>query len=74
MKTLGLMIILAGVLLVVVGLVVLLAGKIPFLGQLPGDLSFRGKNWSFSFPLMTCIVISIVLTLVLNLIFRMMNK
>ena len=74
MKTLGLMIILAGVLLVVVGLVVLRAGKIPFLGQLPGDLSFRGKNWSFSFPLMTCIVISIVLTLVLNLIFRMMNK
>jgi hypothetical protein len=74
MKSLGLAIVIAGIVLVGVGLVILLAGKIPFLGQLPGDLSLRGRNWSFSFPVMTCIVLSLVLTLVINLIFRLMNK
>ena len=50
--------------------VLLLAPKIPFLGRLPGDIHLRGKNWSFSFPIVTCIVISVVLTLLLNLFSR----
>jgi hypothetical protein len=74
MKSLGVIVLALGGMLVLAGLVILLAGKIPFLGQLPGDLNLRGKNWAFSFPLMTCIVISLVLTLVINLIVRIINK
>ncbi len=66
----GKALILLGVVLMVLGVVFVLAPKIPFLGKLPGDIHLRGKNWSFSFPVVTCIVISIVLTLLLNLFSR----
>jgi hypothetical protein len=54
----------------VVGLVMVFAGKIPFLGKLPGDFLIRGKNFSFYFPLTTSILISVILTLILWLINR----
>ncbi len=41
--------------------------KIPFLGKLPGDFTFKGKNTTLYFPLMSGIVISIILTVILNL-------
>ena len=66
----GKTLILLGAVLIVLGAVFLLAPKIPFLGKLPGDIHLKGKNWSFSFPVVTCIVISIVLTLLLNLFSR----
>lgn len=66
----GKTLILLGAVLMVLGLVFVLAPKIPFLGKLPGDIHLRGKNWSFSFPIVTSIVISIVLTLLLNLFWR----
>ena len=66
----GKTLILLGAVLMVLGVVFLVAPKIPFLGKLPGDIHLRGKNWSFSFPVVTCIVISIVLTLLLNLFSR----
>lgn len=74
MKSLAIMLILAGLALVVTGLLFLLAGKLPWLGHLPGNINYRGKNWSFSFPLATCIIASIILTLVLNIIFRLIRK
>lgn len=67
---LGKTLILLGAALIVVGLIFVVAPKIPFLGKLPGDIHLRGKNWSFSFPVVTCIVISIVLTLLFNLFSR----
>jgi uncharacterized membrane-anchored protein len=70
----GLMIVFAGVFLILMGLVFLFAGKIPWLGHLPGDVQLRGKGWSFSFPLVTCIVVSLILSLILSVIFRWMNK
>lgn len=59
-----------GIVLVVVGFLFLVAPKIPFLGRLPGDIHYRGKNFSFHFPLATSIVISIILTILLNLFTR----
>ena len=54
-----------GLLLVAVGALVLLAEKLPFkLGRLPGDIAIEGKNGGFYFPIVTCLVISGVLTLV----------
>jgi len=54
-----------GVVLVVIGGAILLIGRagIP-LGRLPGDISYRGKNTTFYFPIVTCIVISVVLSLI----------
>ncbi len=63
MDSFGKMLILFGVILILVGGVILLAGKIPFLGRLPGDILIRRKNWSVYFPLTTCILISIVLSM-----------
>jgi hypothetical protein len=67
MSEIGRFLIVAGVILVIVGAVFLLAPKIPWLGRLPGDISFKRGNVSFYFPLGTCIVISIILTLILYL-------
>jgi uncharacterized membrane protein len=70
MSDLGRWLIALGVLLVIVGVVLLLTPKIPWLGKLPGDISFKRGNVSFYFPLGTCILISIILTLLLYLFRR----
>lgn len=44
------------------------------LGHLPGDIDYQGKNASFHFPLATCLVISIVLTVILNLVMRWFKR
>jgi hypothetical protein len=70
MSDLGRWLIVVGVILVLVGTVLLLAPKLPWLGKLPGDISFKRGNFSFYFPLGTCILISIVLTLIMYLFRR----
>ena len=64
----GKILIIVGAMIVIVGVVLAFGAKIPWLGRLPGDFSFKGKNFIFYFPLGTSILISIVLTLVLWLI------
>jgi hypothetical protein len=59
-----------GVLLVIVGLVVFLMGKVPWLGHLPGDLTIQRGRFTFYFPLTTCILISVVVSLVLYFLRR----
>lgn len=58
----------AGTVIFVIGLVVLLAPKIPWIGRLPGDIDIRGNNYRIYIPIITCIILSILLTLLLNLI------
>ncbi len=72
MGDLGRTLALIGGLLLVLGLLLILAGKINLpIGRLPGDIVIRGKNTTFYFPLMTSIVLSVILTLVLWLVNRM---
>lgn len=59
----------AGITLVIVGLLVLW-GRALRLGSLPGDFTWSGKGWQISVPIATCILISVILTIVLNLIAR----
>ena len=60
-----------GVILVIAGLLVMLGERLPLrLGRLPGDIVIRGKNSAFYIPVVTCILISAVLTLVLWLLGR----
>ncbi|MEO8737245.1 MAG: DUF2905 family protein [Edaphobacter sp.] len=66
MSDLGRILIFFGVLLVVAGLVVLGLNRLNIpLGRLPGDLNWRGRGWSVSFPLATCLLLSVVLSLLL---------
>ncbi|MBP1765597.1 MAG: hypothetical protein H6Q65_2655 [Firmicutes bacterium] len=55
-----------GVVLFIVGALFHFGGKIG-LGHLPGDIQFKGDNWSVHFPLMTSIIISIILTILFSL-------
>ena len=69
MSDLGRVLIIFGAVLVGVGVLVMLAGKIPWLGKLPGDFTYKGDHFTFYFPLGTSIVISVVLS-VLFYLFR----
>lgn len=64
------MLIVFGVVLALLGALLLLVGKVPFLGRLPGDIVIRRENWSFYFPLTTSIVISVLLTILFALFGR----
>lgn len=68
--TLGKTLLLVGGMLVVLGLVFLLGWKIPFLGRLPGDISIKKEGLSIYMPIATCILLSIILTILANLFFR----
>ena len=72
--SLGKMLLVLGVVFAVVGVGIMLAGKIPFPGSLPGDLSFERDGVRISIPIVTSIVISIILTVVLNLIFGVFGR
>jgi hypothetical protein len=67
----GRMLIWVGGGLLALGLLLMLIGKIPGLGRLPGDIVVRKENFTLYIPLGTMILLSIVLTLVLNLISRL---
>ena len=67
MSGLGKMLIIFGVIMALAGLILLVAPKIPWLGKLPGDITYRGKGFTFYFPLGTCILLSILLSLILYL-------
>ena len=65
-RELGKLLLLGGIVLVVIGAFFAFGGRLPFrLGRLPGDIAYQGKNSSFYFPIVTCIVLSIALTLIL---------
>ena len=70
MSDLGRMLIVVGLVIVVLGVVLTFAGRVPGLGRLPGDIHVERGNWSFYFPLGTSIVLSLLLTLVLWIIGR----
>jgi DUF2905 family protein len=62
----------AGIVLAVLGGVIMLVGRTGLpLGRLPGDILYRGKNTTFYFPLASCIVVSVFLSLVFYFIGRL---
>jgi hypothetical protein len=72
MWELGRLLLVLGIALVLVGGVIMLLGRTGLpLGRLPGDFVYRGKNTTFYFPLATCILLSIALSIVLFLIGRL---
>ncbi|MEJ2182668.1 MAG: DUF2905 domain-containing protein [Nitrospirota bacterium] len=70
LESIGKALLVAGVLFLVLGGLFILAGKVPWLGRLPGDILIKRKHFTFYFPLATGIVLSILLTLILWLLSR----
>jgi hypothetical protein len=67
---LGRVLIIAGVVIAVVGVVLLFIGRVPWLGRLPGDIHIERGSWSFHFPLATSLLLSVLLTLIFYVIGR----
>ncbi|MGD0955237.1 MAG: DUF2905 domain-containing protein [Candidatus Acidiferrales bacterium] len=64
-RELGKLLLVFGIVLVAAGALLFFGAKLPFrLGRLPGDIAYRGRNGSFYFPIVTCILVSAALTLV----------
>lgn len=61
----GRTLIFVGIVLITLGAVFLLAQKFPWIGRLPGDIYIKRENFTFYFPITTCILISISLSLIL---------
>lgn len=59
-----------GLLIALAGVVIMLVGRVPWLGRLPGDIHIERGNFSFYFPLATSLVLSVVLTLLLYIVRR----
>lgn len=74
MPELGKLLIFAGVALVVVGILVTVLGSALPLGRLPGDLNFERGNTRISVPLATSLLLSLVLTLLANVVLRLLNR
>jgi len=64
----GKTLIIAGLLVVGLGVLLIVIGKIPLIGKLPGDIAVHKKNFSFYFPLATSILLSLILSAILFII------
>jgi hypothetical protein len=68
MSEIGKLLLVLGLIIAAVGAVLLLAGRVPWVGRLPGDIHVQRGNWTFYFPLATSLLLSVVLTVVLWLL------
>lgn len=67
--TVGKMLLVIGALIALVGLIIIFLGRFG-LGRLPGDIIIEKENFIFYFPLVTCVVISIILSFLIRVFFR----
>ncbi len=66
-NALGRFLVFVGVVIALIGCLLLFAEKIPWIGRLPGDILIKKGKWTFYFPLATSIILSLLITLLLNL-------
>jgi len=70
LQAFGRLLIVMGLVLAILGVLLVLAGRIPFIGRLPGDIVYQRGNFTLYIPLMTMLILSLLLTILLNLLFR----
>ena len=70
MAGVGKVLILVGILMVILGALFYLGARIPWLGQLPGDFTIKRERFILYFPFATCLLVSLVITLVIYIIRR----
>ncbi|MFQ6057663.1 MAG: DUF2905 domain-containing protein [Anaerolineae bacterium] len=74
LSAMGRMFLVIGGLFLLLGLILILAPRLPFIGRLPGDILIQRKNFTFYFPLVSCLLGSLLLTILLNLIFWLLRR
>ncbi len=74
MQDIAKLLIVFGAIIVLAGILLLLLGKAPFLGKLPGDFTFSSGGMTCFVPLATSIILSILLTIILNVVLRIFNR
>lgn len=71
MSNMGKLLVVLGGVIAAIGLLLMLGGRLHLpIGRLPGDIAYRGKNTTFYFPIVTCIVLSVVLSLIMYIVGR----
>jgi uncharacterized protein HemY len=74
LEGLGRILLIAGGLIFLLGLVLLLLGRFPYIGKLPGDILIKRDNFTFYFPIVTFLLLSVMLTLLLNILLRFLGR
>lgn len=69
-STFGRFLMILGLVFLTVGLIINFLPKIPYLGKLPGDIHIKRENFTFYFPLATSLLLSLLITIILNLILK----
>ena len=73
-ESMGKLLIICGLFLALFGLLMVFWQKIPFVARLPGDIFLQKGNVRFFFPVVTCLILSAILTILINLIIRLFGK
>lgn len=74
MEGLGKILLVIGGIIVILGLILVFSQHIPFLGKLPGDILIKKNGFSFYFPIVTLLILSILITVVVNVILHFLNR
>ncbi|HEX7363973.1 MAG TPA: DUF2905 domain-containing protein [Dehalococcoidia bacterium] len=74
MEGLGKILLIVGGIIVILGLILVFSQHIPFLGKLPGDIFIKKNGFSFYFPIVTMLIISILITIIVNVVLHFMRK
>ena len=74
MEGIGKILLIVGGIIVILGLILIFSQHIPFLGKLPGDIFVNKEGFSFYFPIVTLLILSILVTIIVNVILHFLNK
>jgi hypothetical protein len=74
MEGLGKILLIIGGIIVILGLILVFSNHITFLGKLPGDIFVKRDGFSFYFPIVTLLILSILITIIVNVILHFLNK
>ena len=74
MEGIGKLLLIVGGITVIVGLILVISPHIPFLGKLPGDIVIKKEDSTFYFPVVSFLIISVILTVIVNVVLYFLRK
>jgi hypothetical protein len=74
MEGIGKILLIVGGIIVILGLILIFSQHIPFLGKLPGDIFIKKDGFSFYFPIVTLLILSLLITIIVNVILYFLHR
>ena len=74
MEGMGKILLIIGGIIVILGLILIFSQHVPFLGKLPGDILVKKDGFSFYFPIVTFLSLSVLITIIVNVILHFLNR